>query len=91
MTLRKVRVGDIVEITFLDHHSGNIDIESVSEVGPMKFVVYGRVLNITDKEIRLFRSRATGGVDIDEVNCFFVVIGAIHKIRKLDYAEGVIP
>ena len=89
MGLKKVRVGDIVEIAFLDHHSGTLDIECISDVGPMEFVVYGKVLEITDKEIRLLRSRAIGGINVDEINCFIVVVGAIQKIRKLDYTEDI--
>lgn len=91
MTRKKVKIGDLVVIDFQDHHSyRGLDREDLSEFEPMKCQVFGQIIEITDSEVRLARSQYKGNINIDQIDIYSVVIGAITSVHRANITEEVV-
>lgn len=74
----KYKKGDNLEVLLLDHA-----LIDVADDSPLEFYVYGRLVFISDKEIKLAYWMPKNGELDGNAEMVSIIRGAIKKIRKL--------
>jgi hypothetical protein len=78
MSKRKVKIGDIVCITFLDHAF----FESESNKAPLEFHVYGKLIHEDKDQYLLATWISPLGVD-NNTDCYGIIKRAVKGIKVL--------
>ena len=90
MTHKKAQPGDILIVTFLDHHSyRRMDKDDEEKIEPVTMTVWGEYHKQTTNELVITKMYTKGGYDLDENDLFFIVKSTILDIQKVAKTEKV--